>query len=214
MKDKLSLMFEMQYQINTKIAKDWIDRKFDWHRAIWVECGELLDHIGYKWWKHQEADMEQSKLELVDIFHFGISKLYTDNPERTTEELVDSLLPIFERLNSTAEKQLPLQAVEELAGAASFKKVFSPEAFVKCMRSLEMTFDDLYIGYVSKNVLNTFRQDYGYKSGEYVKHWDGKEDNEHLMDVLNSQKLDVDNKDFPNIIYQGLAKKYPVQKQL
>ena len=34
------------------------------------ECSELLDHYGWKWWKHQATDLDQVKLEIVDIWHF------------------------------------------------------------------------------------------------------------------------------------------------
>ena len=42
-----------------------------------------------------------------------------------------------------------------------------------------------------KNVLNKFRQDNGYKTGEYSKVWFGKEDNVHLEEILN--KLEFNN---------------------
>ena len=36
---------------------------------------------------------------------------------------------------------------------------------------------------LEKNVLNFFRQDNGYKDGSYIKLWDGKEDNQHLVEL-------------------------------
>jgi len=52
------------------------------------------------------------------------------------------------------------------------------------MSSVNLSFDELFSRYVAKNVLNIFRQDHGYKDGTYVKTWQGREDNEHLMDIL------------------------------
>lgn len=42
---------------------------------------------------------------------------------------------------------------------------------------LNMTNEDIYIAYITKNCLNKFRQDFGYKDGTYIKDWNGKEDN-------------------------------------
>jgi len=49
-----------------------------------------------------------------------------------------------------------------------------------------LSFEQLFRSYVAKNVLNIFRQDHGYKDGSYRKLWAGREDNEHLMEVLAS----------------------------
>ena len=61
--------------VDTATHPDWRGQGYPWYRAIWVECAELLDHYGWKWWKHQTPDLEQVQLELVDIWHFGLSDL-------------------------------------------------------------------------------------------------------------------------------------------
>ena len=71
----------------------------------------------------------------------------------------------------------------------------------------EMSGDELYRQYVGKNVLNFFRQDNGYKAGTYQKTWQGREDNEHLVDVLDA--LDINNPDYADEVYQGLQQRYP-----
>ena len=38
-----------------------------------------MDHYGWKWWKKQSPDTEQVKLELVDIWHFGLSQLILEH---------------------------------------------------------------------------------------------------------------------------------------
>ena len=88
--NKLVVMLEMQNAMNTKVHEQWFTQGFEWYRAIWVECAEMLDHHGWKWWKHQEIDVAQVQLELVDIFHFGLSlRLMTgDSLEKITHELV------------------------------------------------------------------------------------------------------------------------------
>ena len=69
-----------------------------------------------------------------------------------------------------------------------------------------MSLDELYRGYVGKNVLNFFRQDHGYKDGSYVKQWNGREDNEHLVDILTT--LDSESPSFKDDLYTGLKTRY------
>jgi hypothetical protein len=58
--------------------------------------------------------------------------------------------------------------------------------FHTLMRACDLSADALYRHYVGKNVLNFFRQDHGYQDGTYVKEWQGREDNEHLSELLES----------------------------
>ena len=64
--------------MNSRVHEDWQAQNFEWYRAIWTECAELIEHYGYKWWKKQEADMEQVRLEVIDIWHFGLSALFSE----------------------------------------------------------------------------------------------------------------------------------------
>ena len=75
------------------------------------------------------------------------------------------------------------------------------------MGAVDMSSDDLYRQYIGKNVLNFFRQDHGYKEGTYIKVWDGKEDNEHLVEVLDQLDPSLDN--FADLLYAELESRYP-----
>ncbi len=200
--NQLATMLEMQNAMNEKIHPQWFSQGFEWYRAIWVECAEMLDHYGWKWWKKQTPDTEQVILELVDIFHFGIA-MRIDGKTRY-QALAEQL---------ASEMAEPLQAedfkqtLEILAGSAVVEKTFNARAFAGCMAQIGMDLDDLYRGYVGKNTLNFFRQDHGYKEGTYHKIWHGKEDNEHLVEVVKS--LDTSHPDFKERVYQGLEARYP-----
>ncbi|NBT30211.1 MAG: dUTP diphosphatase, partial [Gammaproteobacteria bacterium] len=50
-------------------------------------------------------------------------------------------------------------------------------------------------------------QDHGYQEGTYVKLWQGREDNEHLSELLES--LDDTDPEFPGAVYQALSARYP-----
>ena len=41
--------------------------------AVIVELGERYEHLGYKWWKKQQADHDQANMELIDVLHFAVS---------------------------------------------------------------------------------------------------------------------------------------------
>ena len=66
-------MLELQDAMNNKVNADWRNAGNEWYRAIWMESSEMLEHYGWKWWKKQEADIMQVKLEVVDIVHFALS---------------------------------------------------------------------------------------------------------------------------------------------
>jgi dimeric dUTPase (all-alpha-NTP-PPase superfamily) len=200
--NKLVVMLEMQNAMNTKVHEQWFSQGFEWNRAIWVECAEMLDHYGWKWWKKQTPDTEQVILELVDIFHFGLS-LRIDG-ETSYLELAKQL---EEEMSSPKTADDFKQTLEILAASAVADKTFNAAAFAGCMVQIGMNIDDLYRGYVGKNTLNFFRQDHGYKDGSYIKVWNGKEDNEHLVDVVKN--LDTEHAGYAKLVYQGLEARYP-----
>lgn len=196
-------MLDLQDKMNTKVHPNWREQGYEWYRAAWIECAELMDHAGYKWWKHAEPDIEQIQLEVVDIWHFGMSALLVGNED--TEALAGIIVA---DLNATSDANLSLlEASEALASACITSESFSTPAFLNLMRASDLTFDQLYRMYVGKNVLNFFRQDHGYKDGSYVKVWNGREDNEHLSDILNG--LDASDENFADAVYRGLNDRYP-----
>ncbi|TMO66784.1 dUTP diphosphatase [Pseudoalteromonas aurantia] len=199
---KLVVMLEMQNAMNTKVHEQWFNQGFDWYRAIWVECAEMLDHYGWKWWKKQTPDTEQVILELVDIFHFGLS-LRIDG-KTSYQALAEQLDTQLQQPQCGADFK---QTLEQLAASAVAEKTFNAQAFAGCMQQIDMSIDDLYRGYVGKNTLNFFRQDHGYKDGTYIKVWNGQEDNEHLVEVVKS--LDTEHPDFAKNVYAGLVARYP-----
>lgn len=201
-KNQIKQMLTMQDAMNSRVSDTWRDNGYEWYRAIWVECAEMLDHHGWKWWKHQEIDIAQVQLELVDIFHFGLSlRLMTG---ATVESITDTLA--IELTQSSDEKDFKI-ALENLASAAVSNKSFDAIALADCMRLMNMDLDELFRQYVGKNTLNFFRQDHGYKEGTYIKIWNGEEDNEVLAKLVNA--LDASASDFQKQLYAALEAKYP-----
>ncbi len=186
---QITQMLSMQDAMNSRVSETWRDNGYEWYRAIWVECAEMLDHHGWKWWKHQEIDIAQVQLELVDIFHFGLSlRLMSDD----SAQLIATDLA-KELHQGTGESDFKI-ALENLASAAVTNKAFDAKALADCMSLMNMDLDELFRQYVGKNTLNFFRQDHGYKDGTYIKVWHGEEDNEVLARLVND--LDAGADDF------------------
>ena len=201
MKQQFQAMLEMQDAMNRRVHDDWIERHFEWYRALWIECGELIDHYGYKWWKKQSADMAQVQLEVIDIWHFGMSMLFDG---RSTEQIAEDLCQKLDA-ESIVEADV-LQAAESLACHTLAQREFSIALFWSLLQAAQMSFDDLYRAYVGKNVLNFFRQDNGYQQGSYLKMWGDREDNEHLVEIL--AQLNSDSSSFEDQVYQSLQQRY------
>ena len=202
MKEQLLVMLEMQDAMNARVNSDWRRAENAWYRAIWTECAEMLDHYGWKWWKHQRPDLEQVKLELVDIMHFAMSDyLLQDDDNAKVATRIEAELRNPSRGGEIRE------AIEQMAQSTIARRSMHYSDFASVMALIGMDFDELYRHYVGKNVLNFFRQDHGYKEGTYVKQWDGREDNEHLAELLAA--LDSDSADFREQVYEGLRERYP-----
>ena len=202
MKQQLNDMLALQDKMNTKVNEQWRSQGFEWYRAVWTECAELMDHHGWKWWKKQNPDTHQIHLEIVDIWHFGMSILLLQNED--VDALASQIEQQWNPANNTNDF---LQAVEALAADTLTSKSFSVPLFCQLMQLSEFSNDDLYRQYIGKNVLNFFRQDHGYKEGTYHKLWQGKEDNEHLAEILGN--LDAQGGNFQDQVYSELEKRYP-----
>jgi hypothetical protein len=202
MQQQFAVMLEMQDRMNRRVHPEWIDQDFAWYRALWIECGELLEHYGYKWWKRQQPDMEQVRLEIVDIWHFGMSMLFD------TATPIDAIAAGMQAdLQRGPLPGMPLrEAVEDLAAHALTTRRFCVRRFWRLLEAGGLDETELFRRYVGKNVLNFFRQDHGYQDGSYRKIWLGREDNEHLSELCAA--LDSSRSDFPDRLYEALLNRY------
>lgn len=197
-------MAALQERHNLEIHSDWREQGYDYYRAIWVECAELLDHYGWKWWKHQQPDLDQVRLEIVDIWHFGLSEMLRDGRIDLPQAQVSG--EVIEALQAQDARVEFREAVERLAESSLQTKGFDAQAFAALLTSLPMALDELHGLYIGKNLLNSFRQAHGYADGRYAKIWQGREDNEHLMDILGA--LDPLQEDFEVKLKAELEARY------
>lgn len=194
-------MVTLQDGHNQEVHPKWIEQGYPFHRAIWTECAELLDHYGWKWWKHQLPDISQTKLEVVDIWHFGLSMIITQ--ETDLDELAQ-LMVECETTSQASSEQLH-SCVETLAIHALQNK-FDVIAFVDLLKAIGLSLEELYGLYIGKNVLNRFRQANGYKEGTYQKTWNGQEDNVHLTRIV--QEMDPFAVGFASALHRKLQQDY------
>lgn len=206
--EQLELMLSLQEGVNSIINPRWKQAGQAWHRAIWMECAELLEREGdWKWWKaaprfasdqERAEHLEQQHIELCDIWHFILSWALEDGLPPA------ELLPAADA-SSNADKFTIIEAL--VASAIAHELPATLEHFHQLCHIFELDLDRLFQLYVGKNVVNRFRQDRGYKQGSYQKVFGGKEDNEHLSEIMASL-VDVPIFELADTIYEHLAQRY------
>jgi len=209
-------MLSLQASMNFKIDPDWVEARYPYLLAVVIEGAEAIEHHGWKWWKKQHKDLPQLQMELIDIWHFMLSEilLRNDADEKKAVVFLNQAIADSEHLQSLhfdgqdyLLKELGLlQQIELLIALAGARRI-EVGLFSSIMRLCELDWNSLFSQYVGKNVLNVFRQDHGYKQGTYLKQWNGLEDNEHLVEILN--QLDPEIERYKEQLYSQLESRYP-----
>lgn len=205
-------LLQMQDGMNRLVNPDWRMAGYPWLRAVVVEGTEAMEHLGWKWWKQQTPDIEQLHIELVDIFHFAISDaLITYGDFVATANHIEQAMLVSNDVIGHGRTEYHLSSTAtlnklELMIAFAADRRFSWPLFRSIMDDVGMSWNDMFIGYVSKNVLNTFRQRHGYKDGTYVKDWDGAEDNVRLAEIVATMDPNVPG--FGDLLYDRLRLRY------
>ncbi len=205
-------MLKLQDSLNRIINPDWINGGARFLRAAFVESAEALEHHGWKWWKKQSIDLPQVQMELVDILHFYLSHTLAQaggDIDRAARALLDDLAsPASVTLDGRAYElpALPVPELLELIGGLAVCGRASFKTLEQAMTACELDWAGTYAQYVSKNVLNIFRQRHGYKEGSYIKIWNGEEDNVVLARLMSRQ--DPAGADFADTLYRELEAAY------
>ncbi len=225
MNNKVLLMLQLQSQLNDATnGEEWVKgitkngKVINWRRCIYMECAEMIDSFPWKHWKNIEVEPDWGNLqiEVVDVWHFIISlaienysqtfrgiveDVANDISESASFSQIETLATEFADQNSTIEK------VENIMRIVLVKEKLDLEGLVSEFFDLVvmsgLNLDTLYRLYVGKNILNQFRQDYGYKDGSYIKVWNGEEDN-----VVMKRIWEEDGELTPEKLYHELTKQY------
>lgn len=157
--------------------------------------------------------MAQLRMELVDIWHFILSASLQHKHGNVVLSRLDMLTELnlhqksiqFDNQYYMLSQMTLLEKLDLLVGMATSKRI-SLTLFESLLHDCNMEWNDLFKQYIGKNVLNIFRQDNGYKSGAYIKIWGGREDNEHLVDIL--ELIDLDSANVYDELYHSLRERY------
>jgi len=72
-------LYDILYE-NVEIKREWLNKNVT---AIALECAELIESSGWKWWKKlpewDEDNIHNLKVELIDILHFLVSAMIVMN---------------------------------------------------------------------------------------------------------------------------------------
>lgn len=210
-RNNLRSMLELQNTLNSVINANWINQNYPFLRAAFVEAAEALEHHGWKWWKSQTPDYYQLQIELIDILHFYLSDVLIQSKGNLDQAIAIIDDEIKETTVSFDSKDYTLDNIEildllELIGSLSAVRRRSFAVLDELMKKCALTWEEAYSQYTSKNILNLFRQDNGYRSGEYEKIWDGEEDNVWLEKI--SKNMDINSQDYPKQLKSALEHKY------
>lgn len=209
-------MLTLQSAMNAKVDPNWVASRYPYLRAVLIEAAEAIEHHGWKWWKKQEKDLPQLQMELIDIWHFLLSQILLNEGGSETAALLklneqlgaleDSNHVNFDGKSYNLGTMDLLEQIELLVGISAARRI-ELSVFASIMSNCQMCWTDLYCQYVGKNVLNFFRQDHGYKDGSYQKMWNGREDNEYLVEVMAD--LDSSDAEYEDKLYSALSNHYP-----
>jgi hypothetical protein len=152
-------------------------------------------------------------MELVDIWHFILSaaiqlkhgNIALSKMEMQAELHLRQKSVQFDNQYYVLSQLTLLEKLDLMVGLAAAKRS-SLALFESVLHDCEMEWNDLFKQYVGKNVLNVFRQDHGYKAGTYIKIWNGREDNEHLVEVLEG--ADLESANVRDDLYDALKSRY------
>jgi len=215
-RDYIKEMFLLQQKLNDETnGVGWENgytkngKIINWKRCIYMECAELIDSFNWKHWKDidKPVDWENAKIEVIDIWHFIMSLILEDykiNNKGDIDKLVDDFIEVGGFLRFTKEPfsrdsfttMELINDIEKIIHQTTGFKVdiydeLLQDYFAVALKS-GVNLKILYKYYVAKNVLNKFRQDHGYKDGSYKKVWNDKEDNEVMLEILDSKSMGVD----------------------
>ncbi len=202
-------MLTLQQELNDSTnGKNWEEgitknaKEIDWRRCIFMESAELIDSYPWKHWKSidAKADIDNAKIEVVDIWHFVMSLALEDYKinlkgdigflANKIEKLANYNL-LLENSNINPNHKDTISHIENMIRAVFTHKTVEEimDKLITISIDVGLNLDSIYKLYIGKNILNVFRQDNGYKDGSYIKIWNGKEDNEVMSEILNSNDV-------------------------
>lgn len=211
---QLKSMLDLQNTMNKTVNPDWVNLDWDWMRASCLEGCEAIEHHGWKWWKHQQKDLPQLQMEIIDIWHFYLSRFIktAKGDEQLALNMIIEMWNVekesfvtFDGKQYDVESLSLLEKLDLLIGLSAAKRT-SLKVFFSILNDCHLNWAQLFEQYIKKNILNIFRQKHGYKEGTYHKTWFDQEDNVFLL--LEAEKLDPTTENYVQQLWSSLENVY------
>jgi dimeric dUTPase (all-alpha-NTP-PPase superfamily) len=189
--EQLKEMFQKQEELNEKYSgKEWKEipnSKFG--LAVFTEVAEYLEsNTGvFKWWKPATIDKQNSIIEIVDVWHFGMS-LIIKNEEEIDFEYMMKYIDKEDKGDFSSSDDLLNNCTDflnTLMTRPDDHRTLSSDLIylmTSMMQQVGIDWDTVYNVYAQKNALNHKRVEGGYMTGDYVKvDAEGNEDNRAIQ---------------------------------
>ena len=196
--NKMLRCLELQDEINKRINKKWVKERTeeDFFRAIWLETAELMEELPWKWWKKTETDYDNLQIEVVDIFHFLLSLILLKHYKMDHDDFftgyTDIAISLFYYGLEYSRKLNTNELITQVETIAKQSLMRNDTGLILTFSGIVNTvFDDfnqMYMLYIGKNILNRIRQEKGYNTGTYKKVINGLEDNKYLTQIIRHIK--------------------------
>lgn len=195
-------MCAMQSELNIHTCGDnWKSgvtnkgRSINWLLYARMEAAELIESIpSYKHWKDLDgkSDIENIKIEIVDIWHFVMSHALLTHTGSRIASVIQQVATNLPAIREPSTDKRLIDVTDELIKTSYDKNYLGIDrllfVFIQLLNNAGMSIDDLYNLYVIKNTLNKFRQNNGYKENTYYKVLAGNEDNVNIVNVASGLK--------------------------
>lgn len=192
---KLNELYQIQDNLNELVQPGWkaVLNREDFQTAMIAEFGgEVLDtstNIQWKHWKQTDPTLFNEfnlKIEVTDTVFFYLSVLILNGMVQQEDSLLDRFVGIdvtdlmevgYIRGNRLDKPQYVDLFIDAL-------KTPTPTIVDRFVSGAGMSSEEFSAFYVSKEILNRFRQSSGYQDGTYVKVESGIEDNSRLQPLI------------------------------
>lgn len=190
LQQKFQQIIDLQNEFNKVINPDWRNAGYNFDTAILVEAVELIDSFSWKWWKDGVDNLANAKVEVVDILHFCLSEwmVYDNNYSRIADNLANiTSCEVWDKWHIYGNSQYIKCVKYFLTDCNKLQGYASMDSFITLIASPLFTSPEELINmYLAKNILNKIRQEFGYKSGTYIKMWGDVEDNVIVMQLAEA----------------------------
>lgn len=198
-------IFDLQNEVNELTSgNQWLLSSNNYYRAAWMEAAELLDYYNWEWWKAKEVNIDQAKMEVIDILHF----LASEEIRSPLPDSVPSVLDLYHKADPGVEgiAEEIEDFIYEILLQDSKSDIWF--CFFCIVKTMNMDLKEIYELFVKKATLNRFRQNQGYRQGTYVKTWaNGEEDNVFLSNLTVPDFL-LTSAEVSKYIYDKLELEY------